>query len=377
MKTKIYNYIGGFLCLAVLLTAGCKKETVEVGQPQVRTVTSITRPDSTITGGNMGDWIAIHGTHLAEVQEIYFNDVLVDLEEVYEENDVVYLQVPIKLPTQVSDKLVLVTAGGRVDYPFKVEIPALELTGMFNEYTLPGDTIRIYGRFIELYEIDNETGVVVFGDKESPVISATPTSITARVPLDVESNIKVKLKSLKYDVEAVCPGFYQDKQYVITTFDEDFPYVGSTGAQWIGPWQNPKPTSGNYLRFEVDAETYPNGLGWFYLIENSYNYTLDMIQHPEQYMLKFELNMSMPIQRTKFFIYYYWAVAPNPMGGEVFNVQNPGVWQTISIPLEQIIPMGNTGTSTAYSLNLRVENFAPVERVAMYFDNFRIYKKGE
>jgi len=43
--------------------------------------------------------------------------------------------------------------------------------------------------------------------------------------------------------------------------------------------------------------------------------------------------------------------------------------------LEKIIPLGYTGTDTNYSLNIRVEDFAPVEQVAMYFDNFRIYQK--
>lgn len=72
-----------------------------------------------------------------------------------------------------------------------------------------------------------------------------------------------------------------------------------------------------------------------------------------------------------------WAVAPNPMSGETFNVQNLNVWQTVNIPLEKIIPLGYTGTWTDYSLNIRVEDYAPVEQIAMYFDNFRIYKIGD
>lgn len=172
---------------------------------------------------------------------------------------------------------------------------------------------------------------------------------------------------------------------MITTFDDDFPYSSGTGQQWVGAWTDPKPTSGKYIRFEVTSETYPYGLGWFYLMEYNVRYQLDMLVHPENYGLKFELNMLNPIQRTEFFVYFYWAIDPNPIGGEYFTVQDFGVWQTVTIPLDKIIlkekwaesPYPWDGTSTDWALNFRVQNFEPVERVAMYFDNLRIYKIGD
>lgn len=378
MKNKYIPHL--CFCMGVislLFITSCKKDDIKPEVPTMLSVSTIKKLDSVIFGGNMGDWIAIHGTSLSNITEIKINDIVVDMNEVYEENGVVYLQIPVKLPLEITNKLYLTTAGGKSEVPFTVTSPDLQLTSMFNEYTPPGDTIRIFGKFIKLYEVDATNSVVMFGDQETPVIAAADNYVTARVPLTVQSNVKVKLKSNKYNAVAVCPGFYQDKKYVITSFDSDFPYTSGTGQQWVGEWPSPKPTSGKYIRFEVDEQHYPGGLGWFYLMENSYNYQLDMIQHPENYVLKFELNMSLPIRKTNFFIYYYWAVAPTAIGGDVFTVQNLGRWQTLSIPLEKIIPTGNTGTSTNFSLNFRVENFAPVEQVAMFFDNFRIYKKGE
>ncbi len=377
MTNKYIKQISVGLLLGVFFLVACKKDNVKIDKPVVSKVTTIKNMDSTIVEGNMGDWIAIHGTSLAEIKEMRFNDVEVDMEEIYEENNVVFVQIPIKLAQDITNKLYVTTFGGTTEFVFTVNSPALELTTMFNEYTLPGDTIRIYGKFLKLYEVDSSTAVVKFGNIETPVITATETYITAQVPHNVQPNVKVKLKSNKYNTEATCMGYYQDKNNVITTFDADFPYTHSTGQQFVGAWTTPEPTSGRYIRFEVNQSTYPNGLGWFYLMENSYNYQLDMVQHPENYVLKFELNMGLPIRATKFFIYYYWAVSPVGIGGELFTVQNLNTWQTVSIPLEKIIPMGNTGTSTNFSLNFRVENFAPVEQVAMYFDNFRIYKKGE
>ncbi len=378
MKNRYKQYLA--VCLAGILlmsVTSCKKDDVKFAAPTLAKVTTIQKTDSTIYEGNMGDWIAIHGSGVTGITEIKFNDVLVDLEQFYEENGVLYLQIPVKLPIEITDKIYITTAGGKAEIPFKVNSPDLELTGMFNEYTPPGDTIRIYGKFLMLYEVDATNAVVIFGDKETPVIAATDNYITAKVPMDVASNVKVKLQSNKYNAVAVCPGFYKDKNYVITSFDADFPYTTATGQQWVGEWPNPAPISGKYIRFDVNQQTYPNGLGWFYLMEKSYNYQLDMVQHPEKYVVKFELNMRLPIRRTNFFIYYYWAVAPGPIGGDLFTVQNLNVWQTVSIPLERIIPMGNTGTATSFSFNMRVENFAPVEEVGMYFDNFRIYKKGD
>ncbi len=369
------NILLMLLAILIISVVSCKDDEDLPNPPTFSKVTTIKEMGTSITNGNMGDWIAIQGANLDQVDSILFNDVTVPMKDAYYEKNVLYTQVPVKLPKTVNNKITIKTRGGDTSFDFKVNIPNLQLTSMFNEYTLPGDTIKIYGKFITLYEVDKSNTVVSFGGKETPVIKATDTYITAKVPMDVQPNVRVKAINKKYSVEAVCAGYYQDKHNVITTFDSDYPYTSSTAQQWVGEWKTPKPTSGKYLRFEVDQATYPNGLGWFYIFESSMNYSLDMMQHPDKYTLKFELNMNLPIKTTQFFIYYYWAVAPTPIGGNYFTVQNLGTWQTVNIPLEKIIPLGYTGTSTNYSLNMRVEDFAPVEQIAMYFDNFRIYQE--
>jgi hypothetical protein len=374
---KTINRKRGILISLVALLAisvvSCKDDDDLPEPPAFQKITTIKDMETSVTEGNMGDWIAIQGANLEQADSVLFNDVAVPMKDAYYEKNVLYTQIPVKLPQNVTNKVTIMTKGGDVSFDFNVNIPDLQLTSMFNEYTAPGDTIKIYGKFIKLYEVDATNTIVSFGGIESPVIKATDAYITAKVPSGVEPDVRVKAINKKYDVEAVCGGYYQDKHNVITTFDSDYPYTSTTGQQWVGEWPSPKPTSGKYLRFEVDQATYPDGLGWFYLFESGVNYTLDMVQHPDKYTLKFELNMSLPIKATQFFIYYYWAVAPTPLGGDYFTIQNMGTWQTVNIPLEKIIPLGYTGTSTSYSLNIRVENYAPVERVAMYFDNFRIY----
>ena len=366
------------LALFVILPSCEEKNGESIKAPSLTTVTTILDQKTSISGGNMGDWIAVHGQNLASTYAISFNDVEVDMEEIYYENEILYLQVPIKIPNNVTNKLTITTKGGEASYSFTVAVPDLELTGMFNEYTRPGDTIKIYGRFIDLYEIDSENTVIAFGEVQSPVIENGSTYITARVPGNAQANVKVKAINSKFGAVATCPGYYQDKNNIITTFDDDFPYTGpinNPNGLWVRIVElEHLKLSGNCLAFEINPENCPDGLGWWYLMEHSVPFTQDMISNPENYEFKFELNMGGPIRRTEFYIYYYWNSPPNVFGGEHFNVQDFWVWQTVTIPLSQIIE-GNSGT--VVSLNFRVQSFAPVEPVSMYFDNLRIYKKGD
>ncbi|GHT15340.1 hypothetical protein AGMMS4956_15070 [Bacteroidia bacterium] len=385
MKTFNFKIQHLVLIAAVLFAWSCEDKEEEIGSPSFTKISPINNDSVSISSGNMGDWIAVAGKNLESALAIRFNDVEVDMEEVYYENEVLYLQIPVKMPLEVTDKLTVTTRGGELAFDFTVNVPDLELTGMFNEYTPPGDTIKIYGKFLDLYEITSENTKIVFGDIESPVIDNNGNYLTARVPQNVQANVKVQAVNSKFNATAECPGWYQDKHNIITTFDDDFPYTSSAGQQWVGVWTDPKPVSEKYIRFEVTPETYPSGLSWFYLMEYNVNYPLDALAHPENYVLKFELNMLNPIQRTNFFIYFYWAIDPDPIGGGNFSVQSLGVWQTVTLPLDKILlkdkwaasPYPWDGVSTNWSLNFRVENFAPVERVAMYFDNLRIYKLGD
>ena len=380
-----------FLLTAILFVSlpSCDKNNEDpAGPPLLSHVTAIKDTTQTfLTGGNMGDWIAIHGKNLATAYKIYFNDVEVDMEEVYYENEVLYLQIPIRIPLEVTDQLKVITKGGETSFTFTVGVPDLELTGMFNEYTLPGDTIKIYGKFLDLYEVDKDNTVVVFGDIQTPVIKNGGTFITAKVPVNVQANVKVKAINSKYSATAICPGYYQDKHSVITTFDDDFPSK-SIGANWASivtlvDEKTGKPlSSGKCIKLFVNQDNAPSGLGWWYFYEHiPYAYTADMAANPENYILKFELNMFNPINTTRFCMYYWWnqesASTDNYIlkaGGDYLNVQTFRVWQTISIPFEVFRPKGK-GNPERFSI--RVESFAPVEPVHMYIDNFRIYKKGE
>lgn len=365
------NYlISIFLVLSQVLFFSCDSDEVISDPPRFQKVTVIDDFDSVISSGDMGDWIAIKGENLESTNAIFFNDISVDMEEIYYDNDILYLQIPIAMPLDINNKLKVVTESGEFDLDFTVNIPNIKLTGMFNEYTLPGDTMKMYGDFFELYEVDSSNTVIVFDGIESPVIQSGEKYLTVRVPENAGQNIKLKIVNKTFNASAECPGYYQDRQFMITNFD-DIPYTGADGAHFVGLWSNPKPISGNYSLVTVG----PEGSGWMYMLDTGVSYTDDMKDNPEKYEVKFELNMITPIMKTKFFVYNYWNHPPGELTASDLAVQNPGIWETVKIPLQKIIPTDFSGNKDYIgSFNVRVESPAG-EPVKMGFDNFRITLK--
>lgn len=354
----------------VLLVFACQDDEFVPEAPVFSKITSLYALDSVIVSGEMGDWIAIQGQNITEAKEIHFNDVAVAIEETYYEDDILYLQVPIAMPTEIDNKVKLTTEGGSFDFNFTVNIPDIKLTGMFNEYTAPGDTMKIYGEFFDLYEVDTLNTVVVFEGKEQPVIQVGSNFITVAVPEDVTENIKIELVNKKYNASAICPGYYRDRQALVTNFD-DVPYTGTSGVDYVGLWDNPEPVDGNYSLLTVGSE----GSGWSYLIGTGFAYTDDMKDHPEKYEVKFELNMILPIMNTHFYLYNYWNHAPAQITPADLVVQSLGVWQTVRFPLERLIPIGFEGNKDYIgSFNIRIESPAG-EPLKMGWDNFRISLK--
>lgn len=381
MKYNNLIKLGLFLLSLCFLTlVSCSSDENKSGTPSLNDV--VVLGDSVpITKANMGDWIAIKGHNITDVQSIHFNDVEVDMEEVFAEEDIIYLSVPVKIPIETTNKIYIKTRGGETAIDFATIVPPLELSFMQNEYAAEGDTIKIYGKFLELYEVSTENTKLKIGDLETRLTRVTETYIQAIVPKGVKENVKVSAYNEKYDATAVCNGFYFDKNNIITTFDDDYPYTHPKSQHWIGEWEHPRPISGKYIRFEINditfpIEDYPYGLGWFYLLEMGFKYTEDMKSNPQNYVLKFELNMlDRPIKNTKFIFYCDGATESDFMYGDQFNVQTYGKWETKSIPLEKILKT-EKAANDASVMNLRIEGWRPLEELKMYFDNFRIYKKG-
>lgn len=370
-------YLVGALLMGISWTS-CSDDNGVALPIELTNVTTIADMNTTIEEAALGDFIAVHGTGLDvhNIDSILIDDIKLDMQEVYTEDDILFIKIPVKLATKKTDKISIYNMAGCFEIPFKTVAPNLKLSRMFNEYTAPGDTIMIYGDFFNLYEIDSLNAVVDFNGKVSPVIKSANNYLTAKVPVDVDKNIKIKVKGVKYNVEAVCPGRYYDCDFMIMDFDE---YLPSSMTNVVTDEKDPQRLSGNFLRID-DKSEYSS---WWYIAERGdIPYTDDMLglESCKNYVVKCEFRTSNQFikDRIRFCNYLYWAAPTCDWVATDFNIQNFNRWETITLPfnvyLSEDYPDYHPGSYTSFNMRLEIDpeiarNFA--------FDNIRICRKGD
>lgn len=348
-------------------------------------VTTIQDPDTPISEVNLGDLIAIRGAgmDIHNIDSIKVNDVPVDLNEVYTEDNILYMKVPIQLPAENVGKIFIFNRKGMTEVPITINIPPLKLDRMFNEYTRQGDTIMVYGQFFNLYEIDSLTAYADFDGLKSKIITHGDTYFTTRVPKETPDNVILKLVSTKYDTSAQCPGRYRDQRFLVYDFDHslgngysddnisDYPQYIETDPT------DKNRISGNYLHVHNGNITIT---GWDYIAGRNHVYWEDaMMDYPsnvENYVMKceFKTNNQMILDKIGFYCVYYWALPAQEWPADCFNVQRYGVWETITLPFT-LNPDGY-GPTAIWSFDIR---FAvdPAMSFDFAFDNIRVCPKGD
>lgn len=368
-------FLVGLLLFSLVWTS-CSDDDYEYTPIALSSITTIKDQNTPITEASMGDYIAIHGTGLSieNIDSILVNDVKVNMLDIYTEKSILYMPIPVKLTTNETDKIYIYNKLGTQELPLKVYPPDLYLDRMFNEYTRPGDTIMIYGNYFALYEIDSVNAVVDFNGKTSKVIAFGDKYLTARVPQNVDKDIKVKVKSLKYDAEATCPGRYYDREFMIMDYDdqigllEDASYVVTNVA-------DKQRLSGNFMRIDETSAW----SGWWYITaRGGVEYTSDMLTNPGNYVVKMEFRTSNQLIQDKiaFYTYLYWNAPPLEWTATDFVFQNPNRWETITLPFKNFVKNPDYTDDSYYrSFNLRLAIDASIAR-NFAIDNIRIYKKG-
>lgn len=156
---KLQNKIPfSLFCLIALVAsfsmASCEDEPdkyeVADGLPTVRYIRSpyAVSADSLITEACTGTTICLVGENLRSIYELYFNDVQAILNSSYMTDNTVIVDVPQSIPTEVSNKMYMVTRNGEtVEYDFSVTVPAPTLTTMSCEYAPAGSEVTITGNY--------------------------------------------------------------------------------------------------------------------------------------------------------------------------------------------------------------------------------------
>lgn len=156
---KLQNKIPfSLFCLIALVAsfsmASCEDEPdkyeVADSLPTVRYIRSpyAVSADSLITEASTGTTICLVGENLRSIYELYFNDVQAILNSSYMTDNTVIVDVPQSIPTEVSNKMYMVTRNGEtVEYDFSVTVPAPTLTTMSCEYAPAGSEVTITGNY--------------------------------------------------------------------------------------------------------------------------------------------------------------------------------------------------------------------------------------
>jgi hypothetical protein len=143
--------------------------------------------DSTVVAGHLGNQYAIIGSNLATTRSVSFNGVNVYFNPALVTDNSVIVTLPSNTSTvQVpygsgqSNKLVVITNHGQVDYDFPILQPAAVITGFDVTSGVGGDEVTIKGT------IFNGVTAVRFDDIPATIIGTpTATEIRVKVPAGV------------------------------------------------------------------------------------------------------------------------------------------------------------------------------------------------
>lgn len=182
---NIFYLLLPLLVMSMFLVTSCEDEdgvSLESpdGAPAIKyiRVSDPDASDSLLVGAELGATIVIVGENLGGIRGILFNDQEAELIPTWVTNRTVFATVPFLAPTEVTNKLYLVTsAGDTLEHPFTVEIPAPTVSAARNEWPKEGENLVIQGDyFFEPLTVEFTGGGV------GELVSVSQTQIEVKIP---------------------------------------------------------------------------------------------------------------------------------------------------------------------------------------------------
>ncbi|HVW98256.1 MAG TPA: glycan-binding surface protein [Mucilaginibacter sp.] len=334
------------LFLAAVMLLGCNKDfvtydkakkesEVSTAPPSITGVTTVDR-STALTEADLSELVLIKGANLSDVKSIQFNDVPADLSQAYITTKEIVVPVPRVLPGKVDNKVTVVTALGQASTDLKINIPQLQVTGLYNEFALPGDTTTIVGDNFDIYKLTKEDAKVTFGNTSAAILAADQKSLTIIVPPGIPAAEAV--------VNVVTPELPDGLQMNYRHLGQ---IINIQNKLWAGEsWQtdgshlgDPKPINGIFSHIH---DVTVGQWGWFDQIYGC-NFPIadpDILNHLDQYDLKFELNTDKDHPLSQMFIKFEMRFAIT----YEWNLYNSGVslntygnWQTITLDAKTVM----------------------------------------
>ena len=250
---SIIRFLYFFIGVAAISIMSCTEDLKEQdllaekdGPAEIQYI-RITDPDasdSLLVNAFLGSLVAIVGDNLGDAKELWFNDQKALLNPTYITDKSIIASVPNSVPTVVTDELRLVFSDGdELTYPFKIDVPAPEITGIKSEFVPTGETAVIYGDFFF------EPITVSFaGGVEGVVENLTKNELHVTVPEGAEPGsivISTNFGNTTSDF------LFRDDRNILLDYDN---YLHETWTARIGSTDVPglSPVDGNFAYFQSD-----------------------------------------------------------------------------------------------------------------------------
>ena len=204
MKTTFLKYLSFGFIMAIFFIAcddivtyddNYDDGTVSNGPPVITGISPVENPEQDTTQGSFNQMIIIHGENLSQVRSIMFNDQSVDLKEVYALSSKIVVPIPGTVPDAITNKVVVTTAKGTTEYPFKISFPDLVINGFSFDFGSPGDTVVMMGENLLLYDLTPEKGDIKINGNAVTILSTTELAVTMQLPEGTTDNATVTISS--------------------------------------------------------------------------------------------------------------------------------------------------------------------------------------
>lgn len=411
MKINIKNI--SLSAMAILAFASCSDvvdysvpdRTSNSGAPAISQIYDVqdTGYVAPLNGGVLNQMIHIKGQNLANAKKIRFNDVDVDVRQVYATTDEAWVKIPRVIPGVQNDILLYETDKGTTEINFPVSIPSVEIEGLKNEFALQGNQVQINSEYMDLYGFNDTTetspakvyieNVDAGYRKEIHCDSCSEKFTSIVIPEDCPDNslIHFSWHEISGDKTVTLP-YRMTDQLMFGDFSGDLGWWNDWGKGLVTDGTksgDPESLGFRFLRVKgtYDAWSWNStgfGCNWKWF---------DASAHPENYVLKFEVatNSSNPFNN-----YGDNGASGSKNGGYNLTLQaggegrcqfDPvsmginntyGKWITVSIPLTDVLKGGSLPTEADQHIALEFvmqPNTADAWNVDHCFGQFRIEPK--
>lgn len=203
MKTKINKILSGLIKLTLVMLVvsftfySCKEDEGD-GTPNV-TKFRVVEKDSSITSGAFGLYIAIQGSNLQSVREVWFNDIQGYINPNFVTSSNIIVSIPGTFPAEITNKVVLKTENKKeYTYDFLIEVPKPIINKTEFAFGKTGNTLTLTGANFAQVKTITVGGKAATKYEISPDFKTVKISMPSGVPASV---IQVKVEAVAGNVE--------------------------------------------------------------------------------------------------------------------------------------------------------------------------------